>query len=144
MESADQIVRKTLEIIEYFGPKMWWIENPRGGYLKTRNILDNYPYVDIDYCQFSDWGYNKPTRFWGSSNVVDKPHKVCDFATCPNLIDGPSSRKRHRHRLGGLKVKFSARQKGKIPENVVEYLLIGTHKKQKSPAQTTKKVGSKA
>jgi hypothetical protein len=126
MQGADKIVRKTLEIIEYFAPEKWWIENPRKGYLKSRNILDKYPHIDLDYCQFSDWGYNKPTRFWGSSNVVDKPSLVCDFATCPNLVDGPKGRKRHKHRLGGFKMKFSTRQKGRIPERVVEYLLEGT------------------
>jgi hypothetical protein len=36
---------------------------------------------------------------------------------------GPSGRKRHRFRLGGFKMKFSTRMKGRIPEKVVEYLL---------------------
>ena len=34
-------------------------------------------------------------------------------------------KKSHRYRLGGLKMKFSTRQKGRIPEKVVEYLLEG-------------------
>jgi len=63
MEGADKIVLKTLEIIEYFAPNKWWIENPRGGYLKSRNILDKYPFVDLDYCQFSDWGTINPHVF---------------------------------------------------------------------------------
>jgi hypothetical protein len=126
MESADQLVRKTLEIIEYLKPQKWWIENPRNGYLKTRGILDKYPYVDIDYCQVSDWGYHKPTRFWGTPNVVGRPNLRCDFQTCPHLIDGPTGHKRHRCRLGGLKVKFSTRMKGRIPEKANEYLLAGT------------------
>ena len=82
--------------------------------------------MDLDYCQFADWGIHKPTRFWDSENVVKKPQKVCDFATCPNLEDGPAGRKRHKYRLGGFKMKFSTRQKGRIPEKVVEYLLNGT------------------
>jgi hypothetical protein len=93
MESADKLVRKTLEIIEYLRPEKWWIENPRNGYLRTRGSLDKYPYVDLDYCQLSDWGYNKPTRFWGSPNVVSKPSLRCDFQTCPNLELGPSGKK---------------------------------------------------
>ena len=91
--------------------------------MKTRGILDNFSFVDIDYCQFSDWGYCKPTRFWGSPNVTKKPHVICDHETCPNLIDGPKGRKRHKFRLGGYKMKFSTRQKGRISEKVVEYLL---------------------
>ena len=88
MHAADQIVRKTLEVIEYFVPKNWSIENPRTGYLKTRGILDKYPFVDVDYCQLSDWGYQKPTRFWGSPGIVNKPSLLCDFHLCPNLVMG--------------------------------------------------------
>ena len=120
---ADRLVKRTLEIIAYLKPTKWWIENPRGGLLKTRHLLDQYPYVDLDYCQFCDWGYNKPTRFWGSPNVVCKENRVCDHKTCPNLIDGPCGRKRHKHRLGGQKMKFSTKQKGRIPEAVIEYLV---------------------
>ena len=123
MEEADAIVHRTLDIIGYLHPEKWWIENPRTGKLKSRGILDAYPHIDLDYCQFSDWGYCKPTRFWGSPNVVEKNSRVCDYRTCPNLIVGASGRLRHRYRLGGYKMKFSTRMKGRIPENVVEYLL---------------------
>ena len=33
------------------------------------------PYVDVDYCQFSDWGYQKPTD----------PHLKCPIL---QLLDG--------------------------------------------------------
>ena len=125
MEEADQVVLKTLEIIKYLKPEKWWIENPRNGYLKFRGILDKYPFLDVDYCQFSDWGYQKPTRFWGSPNVVDREPRICDGKNCPNLMDGPMGRKRHRMRLGGEKMQFSTRLKGRIPADVVKYLLVG-------------------
>ena len=31
MEEADEVVRKTLEIIDYLKPNKWWIENPKIG-----------------------------------------------------------------------------------------------------------------
>ena len=61
LEHADALVTRALEIIRYFCPRLWWIENPRGGLLKTRAVVANLPFIDIDYCQFSDWGYQKPT-----------------------------------------------------------------------------------
>ena len=96
MDEADKVVRKTIEIIEYLKPQKWWIENPRTGYLKSRGILDKYPFVDIDYCQFSDWGYNKPTRFWGSPNITNRESRICDFRNCPNVKLGPTGRLRHK------------------------------------------------
>jgi hypothetical protein len=49
-----------MEIIEYFHPEFLWIEHPRGGMLKHRPFMKNIPFLDVDYCQFSDWGYQKP------------------------------------------------------------------------------------
>lgn len=123
MESADQVVLRTLEIIHYLKPKHWWIENPKTGYLKKRGILDDYLFLDVDYCQFTDWGYQKPTRFWGSPSIVKKPHVKCDFWHCANLIQGPHGRLRHWSRLGGSELRYSTRQKGRIPAGVIDYLL---------------------
>ena len=62
-EKADKIVEKTIEIIKWFDPPVWWIENPRGGYLKERECIKNLPFIDVDYFQFSDWGYQNPLVF---------------------------------------------------------------------------------
>jgi site-specific DNA-cytosine methylase len=83
LEWADQLVTKTLEIVEYFQPKLWWIENPRTGLLPKRHCVQNLNFIDVDYCQFSDWGYQKPTRIWGSQNLLSLKDKLCDGKTCP-------------------------------------------------------------
>ena len=54
LEWADQLVCRTKEIIEYFNPPVWWIENPRTGLLKSRGLLDSCFVIDVDYCKFSD------------------------------------------------------------------------------------------
>ena len=66
LAAADLVVRRTLEIINYFKPQKWFLENPRGGSssLRTRPYMANLPFVDVDYCQFCDWGYQKPTGIW--------------------------------------------------------------------------------
>ena len=28
-----------------------------------KNYMD-YPYYDVDYCMYSNWGYRKRTRIW--------------------------------------------------------------------------------
>ena len=80
---ADSIVKRTLEILEYFNPERWFIENPQTGLLKDREFMWGLPYVDVDYCMYSDWGYKKKTRIWTN---VDYQGKVCD-KKCGNIIN---------------------------------------------------------
>ena len=99
LELADRMVQKCLEIVDFFQPTFWFLENPRTGLLKSRSYMKGIPFVDVDYCQFSDWGYQKPTRIWGSPELRDLPCKLCDPRTCPNV--GP------RHNGGGHTNGFS-------------------------------------
>ena len=87
LEKADALVMKVLEIIRYFRPRLWWVENPRTGMLKDRDFMKNFQFLDIDYCQFSDWGYQKPTRFWCCPAIASLPPRLCDFLSCPNLFE---------------------------------------------------------
>ena len=119
---ADALVCRVLEIVKYFQPKTWWIENPQTGLLKERPMMKDIPYVDIDYCQFSDWGYKKPTRFWGSNNIGKLPSVRCPGRQCKNVViqdDGY----RHKEKLGGNHMKFGTALKGRIPARMVDYLL---------------------
>jgi len=101
---ADRQVQRVLEIVKYFNPKWWWIENPQSGELKNRWYMAELPYIDIDYCQFCEWGYRKPTRFWGVFPGGQLESVTCDGHRCANLV-GPPSRvggpRRHRVQLSG-------------------------------------------
>ena len=88
LETADAIVQRVLKIIHYFQPKAWWIENPRTSMLGEHKFMAKIPFVDIDYCQVSDWGYKKPTRFWCSDQIATLPSLVCDSDVCPNTVRG--------------------------------------------------------
>tara|TARA_R100000541_G_C1867990_1_gene80347 strand:+ start:99 stop:746 length:648 start_codon:yes stop_codon:yes gene_type:complete len=81
------LVRKTEEIIKYFKPMYWFIENPQTGGMK--NFLSHLDYYDVDYCKYSDWGYRKRTRIWTNNkefnplicrkdcnNMVNAKHRV--------------------------------------------------------------------
>ena len=59
LQYADSLVQKGLEIIHFLQPEKWILENPQTGLLKSRSFMKGYQYVDLDYCCFSDWGYQK-------------------------------------------------------------------------------------
>ena len=78
------ILLKTLEIIDYFKPKYWTLENPATGKMRFY-IPKEIPHVDVDYCKYSDWGYKKRTRIWygGIDNFIPK---LCKN-DCDNMVE---------------------------------------------------------
>ena len=83
---GDRLALKALEIIQYLQPPRWWIENPRNGHLPNRPYMEGIPYADVDYCQYSDWGYKKPTRIWADSiTLTNLKPRICDGLHCLNL-----------------------------------------------------------
>ena len=123
LRAADDLVAVTLQIIDYFQRNMWWIEKPSTSLLKLRERLNVFPYVELVYCQFSEWGYQKPTRFWGSQQFRNLENRQCDRQTCPNLVTQPNGIKRHKFNLGGHDMKFSTKMKGRIPHYLLDYFL---------------------
>ena len=84
LDLADSIVLRTLDIIEYFQPHQWFIENPQTGLLKTRPFMSSLPHYDVDYCSYSDWGYKKRTRIWTNKDFTPK---LCGKeGICPNMV----------------------------------------------------------
>ena len=75
------ILRRTEEIINYFKPQYYFIENPQTGRMKE---YINKPYYDVDYCKYADLGYRKRTRIW--TNLTGFIPKVCK-KDC-NSMDG--------------------------------------------------------
>jgi len=90
---ADSIVQRTLEIIRYFNPTYWYLENPQTGTLKLRPYMEGLPYRDFDYCRFSDWGYRKRTRIWTNAPIDSA---LCQGAGICTNMDGS----RHRKAIG--------------------------------------------
>ena len=145
MNDADKLVLKTLEIINYFDCEYWFLENPQTGRLKNREIMKGIPFYDVDYCMYSDWGYQKRTRIW--TNKKEFHNKLCDKSgICGNMTDashnkvcdgGYDKRKKHKARMGTSKTILDMGQmirvntaelriKYKDYENVNEKLNSGT------------------
>tara|TARA_R100000322_G_scaffold151325_1_gene108662 strand:- start:311 stop:1360 length:1050 start_codon:yes stop_codon:yes gene_type:complete len=104
---GEPMVNKIIEIIEYFEPKYYWIENPQTGRMKYyfEEKLKKYnSYNDFDYCMFSDWGYKKRTRFW--SNIPNLKNVLCDN-NCDNITEvdnGKFKQKIHNIRIGSMQM----------------------------------------
>ena len=94
------MIDKLFEIIDYFKPKYYIIENPQTGKLK-HYISEKYPqynnYNDFSYCKFSNWGYEKKTRFW--HNLPNIESCLCK-KDCENIIEGT---KRHKINLASCR-----------------------------------------
>jgi hypothetical protein len=77
------ILERTEEIIDYFQPKKYFIENPQTGRMK--DFMMHHKHYDVDYCRYSDWGYRKRTRIW--TNVEGFIPKICD-GQCGSVTNG--------------------------------------------------------
>jgi len=75
IEGSNLVVKRTLDIIEYFKPKYWIIENPQTGLLKDQAIMNGIPYDDVDYCKYG-MPYRKRTRMWNNIDLW-RPKPLC-------------------------------------------------------------------
>jgi site-specific DNA-cytosine methylase len=71
LTESNNLIKRVLEIIDYYKPKYWFIENPQTGKLKHQDFMINLPYNDIDYCKYG-FEYRKRTRIWNNSNWTGK------------------------------------------------------------------------
>ena len=74
------ILRRAEEIIQYFNPKYYFIENPQTG--KMKRYINDKPYYDVDYCKYCDWGIRKRTRIW--TNIQEFNALTCN-KDCVNM-----------------------------------------------------------
>ena len=74
------MVQHTLDIIEYLKPRVWFMENPQTGLLRTRPVVAGLHYATCDYCVFGR-PYRKRTAIWTNSGLADYK---CD-GQCPAL-----------------------------------------------------------
>ena len=96
IDEANEVVKRTLEIIEYFSPQCYLLENPQTGLLKDQPFMATLPFKDIDYCKYG-LSYRKRTRLWGNlPNWVPRP--LCK-GDCGSMDEGG---RRHREQAQRL------------------------------------------
>jgi len=122
MLEDDKIVKKTLEIINYFNPELWFLENPAYSRMRERDYMQNIPNYIVDYCMYSNWGYRKSTRIW--TNKKDWEPLRCDGSGCCGNMEGSI----HKINLGGKQLEqgcaTTQAQRYRIPENLILSLLL--------------------
>lgn len=103
------MVDKIFEILDYFNPKYFIVENPKNGQMKEY-ISELIPYYDVDYCMYG-FDYRKTTRFW--TNI-------------PNLVFEKCNHKKHNYALGHSS-NMGLANKYKIPQQIIEKFILATH-----------------
>jgi len=113
------LLRKTEEIIDYFQPRYYFIENPDSGAMK-RFITDK-PYYVVDYCMYG-FHCRKRTRIW--TNVETFTPKLCNkscgsFVNGKHIINAVGGNNKQKGQGSGS----DKRDRYKIPASLVEDLL---------------------
>ena len=112
MKQSDILVKKTLEIIEYFSPEYFIIENPFGSRIKYRGLLDFFPCKTADYCKYSDWGYRKRTNFWTN---IDISLQLCN-KDCGQIIN-------KKHKINSAYAHGGTLSRYRIPPKLIQSFL---------------------
>ena len=108
-----ELVKKTIEIIEYFQPKYWFMENPRG-VLRKLDVVKDLPRKSVTYCQYGDERM-KPTDIWTNS-VLWEPRPMCKNGD-PCHVAAP------RGSRTGTQGRANAYERSKIPDELCKEIL---------------------
>ena len=128
IEGANKIVIKTLEIINYFNCKWWFIENPQTSLLKHQSFMKELQYVDGDYCMYG-LPYRKRTRFWTNKIFDEEPLQLCN-KKCGSFIDGKHigscgcGGQGQGHKTSYSNKSYSKYEKYAIPEDLIFSLFL--------------------
>ncbi len=115
-------INRTIEIIKYFKPKKYFIENPRYSaiwkYIQDKEFVKKN--VLVDYCYFG-YNYKKPTKILTNKNYDNK------FCSCKNhkMRLGITTRRAFNRTTEFIKDKTSLLDRYSIPQGLLEYLLGG-------------------
>ncbi len=110
------MVDKTFEILNYFQPKKWWIENPFTSDMK-QYINDLIPFVDVAYCQYG-FNYPKKTRLWVSESIKENFKPKCCHKNCKKKVNG-----KHIEAMETLTGGSSKALRYRIPPQLIKDLL---------------------
>ena len=116
IQESNEIVLRVLEIINYFDPIFYMIENPQSGLLKNQTFMDDLPFNDVDYCKYG-MKYRKRTRNW--NNIYGwEPKPLCK-KDCGNIVDGKHVEHAQRGPSGSNKIRHKQTELYMIPSDLL-------------------------
>ena len=129
LEGADDCVRKCFEIIDYFKPRLWIVENVGTGLLVKRMeaIRPNLKSCFVDYCAYGK-PYRKRTILWSNASLH---FALCQGAGQCTSMDG----KKHIGSCGNGTKHYnsvgvsSVWEKDAIPDLLIDSLMEQLDKK---------------
>ena len=89
LELADGILQRTLDIVAYFKPRVFILENPHTGMMKDRPAMaDMTPFLRVvTYCKYGA-PYRKATAIWTNLGHHWSPRPACCKASpCEGVLD---------------------------------------------------------
>lgn len=128
IDYANEVVLRTIEIIRYFDPTYYLIENPQTGRLKDQPFMRDLPYHDVDCCKYG-MSYRKRTKLWGNLDFwIARPLCARD---CGNMDErGRAHRDRAQRGPHGPKETWasqrlhSQRELYRVPAELIREILF--------------------
>ena len=79
LEGADRLVQRALNLIDYFAPTFWFVENPWTSLLRKRDVISHLPPPKkVSYCKYG-YPYQKNTAIWTNAEIeLEYCKKDCD------------------------------------------------------------------
>lgn len=111
-----ELMRRTVSIITYLKPKVWFIENPRGLMRKLIGLPIDMRYT-VCYCRYGDKRM-KPTDIWSNTNLWN-PRPMCHNGN-PDHEAAPRGAKTGTQGLKG------AKERSRIPNPLCEDIVRGS------------------
>ena len=113
-KKCDRVNKNLLKLIEELQPKVYFIENPRGG-LRKMDFMQSLNLYTVTYCQYGDFRM-KPTDIW--TNHPDPTFKSMCKNGDPCHVSAP------RGSSTGTQGMKSKVDKSRIPESLCEHVIM--------------------
>ena len=128
LDGSDALVRRTLDILDHYNPKVFIIENPFTGMMKDRPVMQGMKkhMRVITYCKYG-LPYKKATSIWTNLHAWTPREACCKACPCEQLQDGahPKTAQRAQGKKNGVRRKgdkFNLHELYALPEQLCDEL----------------------